>query len=121
MNGPNLRFGGVFLYEHNKKPLFSCTPQQRREEHERHIREQEEELLQQELELQERQQRQAEEEQRRKADAEQKRNSALFQPEPFDYSLHHGGQANCVFPAQVRMFVYADKHPSPNLLICNKV
>ena len=78
--------------------------QQRREEHERHIREQEEELLQQELELQERQQRQAKEEQQRKADAEQKRSSTLFQPEEFDYTFHHGGQPNFIFPMQVCRF-----------------
>ena len=71
------------MYTHTHLPSL----QQRREEHERHIREQEEELLQQEMEFKERQRRQTEEEEeRRKADAEQKHSSANAQ---FEYNANY--------------------------------
>ena len=64
--------------------FFLFTPQQRRKEHERHIRQQEEELLQKEMEFKERQRRQTEEEERRKiATAKQRSLSDNLQ---YDYN-----------------------------------
>ena len=70
--------------------------QQRREEHERHIRQQEEELLQKEMEIKERQRRQTEEEEERKrADAEQQQqqqqNSLSAANLQYDYNTNYPG------------------------------
>ena len=82
---------------------MSLWLQQRRKEHERHIRQQEEELLQKEMEIKERQRRQTEEEEKRKmADAEQK---SLSENLHYNYNINYPGYAE-----------YEHQVPSPDSL-----
>ena len=70
-------------------PYLSFSPQQRRKEHETHIRQQEEELLQKEMEFKERQRRQKEEEEKRKR-TDTKQNS-LSDNLQYDYNINYPG------------------------------